>query len=137
MTNFTNLVAAKLHWKDNRCSKFFEIGIGAESGYEDETEDDNYRSSLKHRNNWQSTNHQYINILVKTKCSFCLTAYYTTNIQNYAIAAWRKKNSKLIDVLVFKKVQGSRWIWWLKNWFLILLWLTTVWMFGARCTSVL
>ena len=54
------MAAVKLHRKDNRCSKFFEIGTGAESAYEYETEDDNYRSSLKHRNNWQSTNHQYI-----------------------------------------------------------------------------
>ena len=56
-TNFPNLTTVKLHRKDNRCSKFFEIGTGAESAYEYETEDDNYRSSLKHRNNWQSTNH--------------------------------------------------------------------------------
>ena len=50
-TNFPNLTAVKLHRKDNRCSNFFELGNGAESAYEYETEDDNYRSSLKHRNN--------------------------------------------------------------------------------------
>ena len=59
-TNFPNLATVKLHRKDNRCSKFFEIGTGTESACEDETEDDNYRSSLKHRSNCQSTNHQYI-----------------------------------------------------------------------------
>ena len=48
--NFPNLAAVKFHWKDNRCSSFFEIGTGAESAYEDEI-DDNYRSSLKQTNN--------------------------------------------------------------------------------------
>ena len=54
------MATVKLHREDNRCSKVFEIGTGTESACEDETEDDNYRSSLKHRSNWQSTNHQYI-----------------------------------------------------------------------------
>ena len=45
------MAAVKLHRKENRCSKFFEFGTGAVSAYEYETEDDNYRSSLKHRSN--------------------------------------------------------------------------------------
>ena len=39
---------------------FFEISNERESAYEDETEGDSYRSSLKQRNNWQSTNNQKI-----------------------------------------------------------------------------